>query len=391
MKFKFFKRAKKEKRSKRSSVTFSLSGYNFERWLNVLSNKGVEIYSAEKLDVKNSRLEVGIENEKAVENFLKSKNFSVSKKEYNGLARPLKFFSVRFGIIIGVFLCFCFYVVASNYVWRIEVFGNERVDSNEIESVLNENGVSIFSPLNSKTNEQIENIILENFNDVSMVSVVKKGTSIIINLKEKLISDEIDDEFKVGAILAGEDGTIKNIKLIQGTLLVKAGDKVRAGDALVAPYIVDSSGKQIPTQPKAEITFEFLLAGQSEHKEYSKTEVRTGRSVSERIMSFLDKEIVTTKAEIPFEKYEAERNETYLSNSVLPLKYIILTYYELEEVTLTQNFSEVKNQKIEEAKKLAMARKKEDDNVVYENFVITEKDGRTIVDYVICVERIVSF
>ena len=88
MKFKFFKRAKKEKRSKRSSVTFSLSGYNFERWLNVLSNKDVEIYSAEKLDVKNSRLEVGIENEKAVENFLKSKNFSVSKKEYNGLARP---------------------------------------------------------------------------------------------------------------------------------------------------------------------------------------------------------------------------------------------------------------------------------------------------------------
>ncbi|MBS7404125.1 MAG: hypothetical protein KIG13_02375, partial [Eubacteriales bacterium] len=82
MKFKFFKRAKKEKRSKRSSVTFSLSGYNFERWLNVLSNKGVEIYSAEKLDIKNSRLEVGIENEKAVENFLKSKNFSVSKKEY---------------------------------------------------------------------------------------------------------------------------------------------------------------------------------------------------------------------------------------------------------------------------------------------------------------------
>ena len=75
----------------------------------------------------------------------------------------------------------------------------------------------------------------------------------------------------------------------------------------------------------------------------------------------------------------------------MPLKYIILTYYELEEVTLTQNFSEVKNQKIEEAKKLAMARKKEDDNVVYENFVITEKDGRTIVDYVICVERIVSF
>ena len=100
---------------------------------------------------------------------------------------------------------------------------------------------------------------------------------------------------------------------------------------------------------------------------------------------------ICTKAEIPFEKYEVERNETYLSNSVLPLKYIILTYYELEEVTLMQNFSEVKDQKIEEAKKLAMARKKEDDNVVYENFVITEKDGRTIVDYVICVERIVSF
>lgn len=391
MKFKIFKRNKKERKSKRLSVTFSLSGYNFERWLNVLSSKGVEIYSAEKLDVKNSRLEVGIENEKNVENFLKSKNFSVLKKEYNGLARPIKFFSVRFGIIIGIFVCFCFYVVASNYVWRIEVFGNERVDSKEIESVLNDNGISIFSPLNSKTNEQIENIILENFNDVSMVSVVKKGTSIIINLKEKLITEEIDDSNQNSAILAVEDGTIKNIKVVQGTALVKVGDKVRAGDALVAPYIVDSSGKQTSTKPKAEITFELIISGESEHKDLVETEKRTGKSVSERKMSFLDKEIVTTKAEIPFEKYELEKNETYLSTSVLPLKYVTLTYYELEKVTIEQNFEEVKDKKIEEAKKLAMTRKNETDVVVYENFVITEKDGKTIVDYVICVERIVSF
>lgn len=387
MKIKIFKRAKKEKRSKKTSVTFSLSGYNFERWLNVLSNKGVEILSAEKIDVKNSKLEVEIEREKQVETFLKSKNFQVVGKQYNGLARPLKFFGTHFGIIIGIFLCFCFYVVASGYVWRIEIMGNENVNSNEIIEVLDENGVSIFSPLNRNSNEEIEKIVLNNFKNVSMVSVVKKGTSIIVNIKEKLITNENQG---FGALLASEDGTIKNIKLIQGTPVVKVGDVVRAGDELVAPYVVDSSGNCIPIEPKAEITFEFLLSGQSVHNNTVQVQKRTGRNVCERKMSFLDREIVTTKVEVPFENYELERSETYLSTSTLPLKYVTLTYHEIENVTIEKSFSEVKDEKIQEAKSLAFARKAEQDSVVYENYVITEKGDQTIVDYVVCVERTVT-
>lgn len=387
MKIKIFKRAKKEKRSKKTSVTFSLSGYNFERWLNVLSNKGVEILSAEKIDVKNSKLEVEIEREKQVETFLKSKNFQVVGKQYNGLARPLKFFGTHFGIIIGIFLCFCFYVVASGYVWRIEIMGNENVNSNEIIEVLDENGVSIFSPLNRNSNEEIEKIVLNNFKNVSMVSVVKKGTSIIVNIKEKLITNENQG---FGALLASEDGTIKNIKLIQGTPVVKVGDVVRAGDELVAPYVVDSSGNCIPIEPKAEITFEFLLSGQSVHNNTVQVQKRTGRNVCERKMSFLDREIVTTKVEVPFENYELERSETYLSTSTLPLKYVTLTYHEIENVTIEKSFSEVKDEKIQEAKSLAFARKAEQDSVVYENYVITGKGDQTIVDYVVCVERTVT-
>lgn len=370
----------------KNSVSLSLSGYNFERWLNVLASKGIEIFSAEKIDVKNSKLEVGITDEIQVEKFLKSKNFTIVKKEYNGFARILNFFKLHFGILIGVFVCFCFYAVCSGLVWRIEVMGNESVDSNQIVSVLEENNVSILSPLNGKSNEEIENIILNNFSNVSMVSVVKKGTSIIINIKEKLITNESQT---FGALLATEDGTVKNLKLIQGTPLVKAGDVVRAGDELVAPYVIDSQGNVIPIEPKAEITFELLLSGQSVHRSRFEKQVRTGNSVSERKMSFLEKEIVTTKVEIPFEKYEFEQSETYLSTSILPLKYVTSTYYELKDVVIEQEFDEVREQKIQEAKTLAMARINENDEIVYENFVISEKDGRTIVDYVVCVERIV--
>lgn len=381
-----FKKKNKQRRSTKNSVSLTLSGYNFERWLNVLASKGIEIFSAEKIDVKNSKLEVGMAYEFQVEKFLKSKNFKIIKKEYNGFARILNYFKVHFGILIGVFVCFCFYAVFSGFVWRIEVMGNERVNSSQIINVLEENDVSILSPLNGKSNEEIENIILNNFSDVSMVSVVKKGTSIIINIKEKLIASEGQT---FGALLATEDGTIKNLKLIQGTPLVKAGDVVRAGDELVAPYVIDSQGSVIPIEPKAEITFELLLSGQSVHKSKVEKQVRTGKSVSERKMSFLDKEIVTTKADVQFEKYEVEQVETYLSTSILPLKYVTSTYYELQDVVVEQEFDEVRDQKIQEAKTLAMARINENDEIVYENFVISERDGRTIVDYVVCVERIV--
>lgn len=389
-KLNLFKREKKEKKSFRYSVTLFICGYNLERWLNVLTTKNVKIFSVKKIDVKNSEIEVSVADEKAVVNFLKTKNIIVLNKKYNGFAKQIEFFRIRYGILIGVFVCFCFFIVASNYTWKVEVMGNEKRTDSEVISVLKENGIGLFSPLNSKSNEEIEKIILDNFDEVSMVSVVKKGSSIIINIKEKLFNEEYENLDKNQAVVATEDGLITSIELIQGTVLVKVGDIVRAGDALVAPYVIDSSGNKIPIQPKAKITADVWLSGQSTHENKTEITRRTGNYVTERKMTFLNQEIVTTKAEVPFIYYDLVVSEEYLSDYILPIKYITLHYYELESVIIEKNFSEVKDEKVLEAKELAKLRVLETDLIMNENFTISEKNGKTIVDFVITVRRNIS-
>ncbi|MCI6542423.1 MAG: sporulation protein YqfD [Firmicutes bacterium] len=387
-KLKIFK--KKEKKSHRKSVTLFLSGYNLERCLNILSNKGINLFSVVKKDAKNSEIEVLSEDEKYVTEFLKSKNIEIKEKKYNGLAKIGRTFVSRLGVAIGIFVCFCVYIVASGYTLKIEVMGNEKSSDEEIVKVLAENGVGVFSPLNRKSNGEIERIILDNFDEVSMVSVVKRGTSIIVNIKEKLLNKEYEDLDKTNSLVATEDGIITDIKLIQGTLLVKVGDTVRAGDPLVAPYVIDSSGNKIPIEPKAEISADVWLSGEATFEETKQVTKRTGNYVTQRKMTFLDKEIVTSKEDIPFMYYDIETKEEYLSDYILPIKYTTIIYHELETQTIVQSFSDVEKEVVQEAKNLAKSRMIEGDEIKAQNYITYEKDGKTTVSYSITVKRTIS-
>ncbi len=388
-KIKLFK--KNENRSYKTTVFLTLSGYNLERYINQLSKQKIKIFSVKKNSLKDSIIEVSFFDEKRVEKFLKSKNIIVVSKKYNGFSKVINFFKFRYAILIGIFICFCFFVVASNYVLRIEVVGNERCSKEDIVKVLDDNGVKYFSPLNIKTNSEIEKIVIENFEEISMVSVVKKGSSIIINIKEKVLNDEYENLDKSQAVVAKEDGIITDIELIQGTALVKVGDVVKAGDILVAPFIIDSSGKQIPIQAKANIYANVWLNGSVTFESKKEITRRTGNHISERKMIFLNQEIVTTKVEIPYLQYELEIKEELLSDYLLPIKYITTTYFEVENVVVETDFESVKEEKIAEAKNLAKIRLKEGDNIVEENNLITEREGVFYIDYVITVLRNIAW
>lgn len=373
----------------KNSVTLFTSGYNLERNLNILCNKNIEFLSIEKINSKVAKIEILPLYENEVQVFLKGKNIEITKKKYNGILKIQKFLLSRFGILIGLFFVFCFFIIASNYVWNIEIFGNETHSSNEIITILNQNGVNLFDALNDKTNNEIEKIVFDNFDEVSMVSVVKKGTTIIINIKERLQNDEYENS-EFSALVANNDGIITNIDLIQGTLLVKVGDVIRAGQDLVAPYIINSSGQQIPMEPKADIYADVWLSGESIHYDMRNIVERTGNKVLERRIEFLGKEIFSNEFKIPYEKYEIEKTETYLTENLIPIKYQLINYYEVINKIIEQSFDEVKTEKIDEAKNLAEIRMKEGEDIKSENHIITTACGKTTVSYIIVVSRKIS-
>ena len=383
--FKLFKNNKEK--SYKTTVFLTLSGYNLEKNINQLVKKNIKIYLVKKLSLKESIIEISFFDVKEVEKFFLSKNIKIINKKYNGFTKVINFIKNRYFILVGIFICFVFFVVSSNYVLNIEIVGNNRYLKDEILDVLDENGVKTFSPLNLKSNSEIEKILIKNFDGISMVSVVKKGSSIIINIKEKIIDSEYENIDKSQAIIAKASGIITKIDLIQGTQLVKVGDIVKAGDILVAPYVTDSSGSKIPIQAKANIYAEIWIEGKTSFESKKEITQRTGNYFIERKMIFLNQEIITTNNKVSFLQYDIEINEEILSDNLLPIKYITTTYYETESVVIEDDFESYKEEKIKEAKNLATIGLKEFDLIIEENNFITEKEGVYYIEYIITVER----
>lgn len=385
---KFFKLFKNNKeKSYKTTVFLTLSGYNLEKNINQLVKKNIKIYLVKKLSLKESIIEISFFDVKEVEKFFLSKNIKIINKKYNGFTKVINFIKNRYFILVGIFICFVFFVVSSNYVLNIEIVGNNRYLKDEILDVLDENGVKTFSPLNSKSNSEIEKILIKNFDGISMVSVVKKGSSIIINIKEKINDSEYENIDKSQAIIAKASGIITKIDLIQGTQLVKVGDIVEAGDVLVAPYVTDSSGSKIPIQAKANIYAEIWIEGKTSFESKKEIMQRTGNYFIERKMIFLNQEIITTNNKVSFLQYDVEINEEILSDNLLPIKYITTTYYETESVVIEDDFESHKEEKIKEAKNIATIGLKESDLIIEENNFITEKEGVYYIEYIITVER----
>lgn len=374
-------------KKRESSVELDICGYNIERTLNYLCSLNVEFCAIEKKDIKHAKIKIKNKYLKIVKKTLKNKNIEIINEKINGFYKIINLFKFRVGLTVGIILSFCLLIIFNNFLFQIKVQGNENVSADEIVSVLNENGINVFTHLNDISTKHVEKIVLDNFKDISMVSVIKKGTSIIVNVKEKLLNDEYENLNGLTPLLSTQNGMITNIKLVQGTLLVKVGDIVKVGTPLVAPYVVDASGKQIAIIPKAEIMADVWLSASAEHCEVVYKTERTGNFVSYRETSIFNSPIFSNVKDCEFSSYETEVKESYLSDSILPIKYKEIFYFETKCVIIEQEFEEVKNSIIEKAKHNAMIQVGEADLVLEENYSISEKNGKYVVEYVITTNK----
>ena len=370
----------------KNGVIFKICGYNIERTMNFLCEKGVNFLEFEKTDLKHAKVRIKKQDEKYFLQIISKLKIEVISKKDCGVNFAFSFLKKRFGLLIGLFLVFACFIVLNNFLFRIEVYGCENTKESEIVSLLNEKGYHLFRNMNSFNNEDVEKCVMDNFNNVSMVSAIKRGNSIVLNIKEKLLNDEYENLDDLEPLKSTKNGIITNITLIQGTLLVKVGDIVKVGDELVAPYTIDSNGNTIPIMPKASISLNSWVEGKVFQEKVEKKVERTGNYVSQRETKFLGVTIFSNfEKEVNFKNYERVEKQCYLSNFILPIKYREVFYFETKCDIINVNFEDVKQKKIDEAKNLAL-QNAEGKEILSESVNISETPEMFIIDYIITIK-----
>ena len=239
-------------------------------------------------------------------------------------------------------------IVLSTRLLKINIYGASDVVKMEIMNYLEQNDISIMASSHIDI-QDLEKNLLENINQISMVSTAIKGNVLVINVKEKL-PDVVQN---YADIVSPCNMIVESINCYQGTPKFKTGDIVKKGEVLIGAYII-SGETRIDTEPIFEIKYTTYLTGTVEFESITKKLVRTGNKITNSCYNIFGFDFMKTNRSCEYDMYEEENVRlSVFQNLFIPINVIKNTYYELEEITITQDFEAVKDSLFSDSKKMA--------------------------------------
>lgn len=366
-------------------VQFQIKGLNQEKILNKLSKK-YNIYNILRLEKQISVLEVSffIAN-KFKKSITESGLEVIAKKSIGILPYLLSIFS-SVGFLLGLALSFVLLAIQTPFVFQYEIVGNESLSKTEIVGFLKS---AIHTPKTDISTEFIEDILYEKFDEISFVSVIVKGKTLVVNIKEKLLPDEIYGDFT--PIFSNYDGKVLEINVVSGISAVDVGDYVFKGDLLVKPYYIDAEGKKHNIQTKATVKLETYTIGTSTFCEEKIVTERTGNMIVQNGISLFGLNLYKHGEENNYAMYEVvEDVTTFSKNLILPLRFTKRCIYELKQEIVKATYEEKEEEIVDDARKNALENSANYDTIKNEFYTVKHSCGISVVSYVIVGEKVVA-
>ena len=367
-------------------LTLKINGLNQARLIDNLIAWKIKIYKLDKLSPSQLIL---ITDKTSYINLLgKTKNmcYTINVEKVTGLMAFLQIFKHHIALFVALILMLIGMFIASNFIFRIDVYGIDRIDRAQVLEVLVNNDVKVGKNKNTINTDDIERQLYSTIDDIGLVSVIIKGTTIVVNIEEKLAFES--SQFT--PVVAKSDGIITDIVIITGTPLVKIGDVVKKGDTLVAPYYIDGQGVQQPITAVAEVYATVEASGSVDVKNEIVVNNRTGKKASYNSFILFGKEFLANK-QIPYEDYEVEYYDTYVaSNSWLPLIKRTTTYYEVQKTKVNVNYDDEREEAINKATDIAYESLDDDTLQIIDKKIVESQyqDGTIVTCYLKLYKRL---
>ncbi len=328
-------------------MKIELEGYNLDELIKVLYRKKITLINLQKVEDNHIIFEIEDKDHKKVKKYI----LNYKTKTILGRFRQLpKLMLANLGIILGVFFGSIFMLFASAFTWQICVYGTEELTYNEIITVLANNGIK-KGKINHASCEEIETILLNNYNRIAQVSVIKQGTAIIINLSEKLVYNSTEYE----PITAKFNGIVTETHILTGTTNVKVGDYVNVGDVLVLPFNILPNGERVSVKPMAEIKAKIFVVGTCSLSKTEQCLTRTGKTIITYNYQLFNFNLFSGKNKNSFALFDRIVYNENVSD-LIPFKRQKIVYYELAITEKTNNLTEEQTALEQKARQLAQSK-----------------------------------
>ena len=359
-------------------VRIIIEGYFIERLMNLCSNKGILIWNSKRKKTTLLEANVSIKDFRQIVKFAKQAKCKVSIKQKKGLPFIFDRYRKRKIFFFSLILIIVAIISLSNFVWNIEVIGNEKIDKEEILQTLKKEGLEVGTLKNKVNTKEIINKMRLDRNDLAWIGIDIRGTNAIVKVVEADKKPDIIKEDEYCNIVATKAGIIEKVNAINGTPLVKKGDVIKEGTPVIGGWLegkytgiryVHANGSvqaKVWYTQNEKVELNQVVSRKTENEE---------TKYSVRINNFT---INFYKTLSKFKKYDTiEQNKKIklFSDFYLPIEIIEKNNYELVEETITYTKEQAKQKAEEEAKKKLDEQVKVKENILntYINYQETEE------------------
>lgn len=226
-----------------------------------------------------------------------------------------------------------FFLIASGYVWNIEVNGCKDPKKSEILAALETEGLTIGAwKFSLPSGNTLRDRVIYNVDGVNWAWVYFDGITARVEVSVGKAAPQIVKDKEPCNLVALSDGIITHVIAEKGRTLLPKGSHVSAGDIIVSgampggekhpPYTVHAEGKVYAE------TLHTKSKTASLYKSYTKD---TGEEYTYRTLRLFSIEIPLSRQKVPFTEYRTERDIT---------PFGICTYHYIETETEVKQIPE---------------------------------------------------
>lgn len=259
------------------------------------------------------------------------------KKKF-GLPVFLYRYRRRAGLFVGAALLVAAIFISDDFVWRIDVTGNETVPSETIIGELEALGFGLGTYHRDIDFDILHNRFLLNSPDVAWIAINMKGSVARVEVREYMPGGG-DRPTSPANIVAASDGVITQVSSFSGSPQVKIGEEVKKGQLLISGIVeyegIGAEYVHARGEVYAEVEREIYVRIPLLLEEKVKTDdVRTEYGIK----IFGDEIFFGGRGRIDTSIYDTiteERDLVLLHTVILPIKVVIERHERYETATRT--------------------------------------------------------
>ncbi len=319
----------------RGVITFEAVAPQPETFINALKGSAV---SASDISVRKGRVygDIYRKDFEEVKRIAVSCGAQLCESSKRGGVFTVRKYRRRIGLVVGFVLAFAMVAYLSNVVMIVEIYGNETLTDDQIESMLKDQGISIGTFLPSVDLRDAEKRITSSSDMIAWIGIRSTGCRLQAEVREMTAPPEMVPTSVPCNVVSSRDAQIVEIRSVQmGMLVPMLYDGVKKGDLLISGTVEDGKGGVYYSHSMGEIIGRYTESVTFEQSLTDKI-FDYGEKVQRNTFFFFGLKIPLYIGGNDFGSYEYDEETEYVKlwNICLPMGIIRSEYspYETEQV-----------------------------------------------------------